>query len=200
MEIETFLNKNNILYSSLYPYGSQLYGTADKHSDYDFIVISQNERGTIKIDDMEISFYSPVEWASMIHDHNIIVLECESHFRNKSISWIDKSILRHSISSKCSNSYVKAKKKMTVENDYDLRCAKKSLFHSLRIYVFGIQIAKKGYIYDFKAANNYYNDIMAIDSNNWDCYHTMFKPHFNSLASEFRKLAPKEKNVTRRYD
>ena len=41
---------------------------------------------------------------------------------------------------------IKAKKKMIVEKDLDMRCGAKSLFPSIRIPMFAVQIAKHGKI------------------------------------------------------
>lgn len=195
--VKHFLESNKIEYLSIYPYGSQVYGTMDDNSDLDFIVITndQNEQMSTIIDNKvhEITFYTPQCWAMMIHDHHIAVLECVSLIHSEPIPWVVIPTLRSAISSKCSNSYVKAKKKMTVEKDYDLRCAKKSLFHSLRMYIFGIQIATKGYIYDFSAANDFYDEIMESRSCRWEDYHQDYRFIYNQLASEFRKVAPKGK-------
>ncbi len=59
---------------------------------------------------------------------------------------LDKTKLRVAISTIVSNSWVKGKKKLIVQGDYDLNLAIKSTFHSLRILDFGTQIAMEGKI------------------------------------------------------
>ena len=56
----------------------------------------------------------------------------------------DKWGIRQSISATASNSWAKAHKKMTVEKDLDIYKGKKSLFHSLRILMFGNQLCEFG--------------------------------------------------------
>ena len=98
--------------------------------------------------------------------------------------------LRHAISSKSSNSWVKAKKKFIVEEDFNPYIGKKSAFHSLRILNFGTQIAKYQRILNYSSANNYFDDIMNLNS--WDDINHQFKSVYNSLSTEFKLVAPKE--------
>jgi hypothetical protein len=98
---------------------------------------------------------------------------------------IDYDKIREEFSRIASNSWVKCKKKLIIEKDYNPYIAKKSLFHSLRILMFGIQIMKLGKIVDFSEANIYYKDIM--DSpNDWEYLKEKYQPIYNKLKSEFR--------------
>lgn len=130
--------------------------------------------------------------------HHIGALECHfapiefRFFENDKFDFhLDKVTLRHSISQTCSNSFVKAKKKFDVENEPYI--AKKSLFHSIRILLFGIQIAKHGKIINFKTPQivSLYNDIMSSPHNNWEPYKEKYKPIFNYNMSAFRMECPK---------
>ena len=93
------------------------------------------------------------------------------------------------MSQKANHSFVKAKKKIEVEKDYYVGW--KSLFHSLRILVFGIQIAKEGCISDYSAANDYWHEIREANQYDWSYFKSKYQPEHNRLATEFRKLAPK---------
>jgi hypothetical protein len=97
--------------------------------------------------------------------------------------------LRHSLSAKSSNSFVKAKKKLTIKKDFDLNLGRKSLWHSFRIIDFGIQIIKYNKIIDYKSMNDLFNDIMQYYS--WIDLFEEYKIKYNNLLTEFRKLAPK---------
>ena len=101
------------------------------------------------------------------------------------------SELRTTISEKASHSFVKAKKKIDKEHDYYVGW--KSLFHSLRILNFGIQVASKGKIYDYSAANPIWFEIRDAQRYTWDYFKDKYQPVYNELATEFKKLAPKEK-------
>jgi hypothetical protein len=87
------------------------------------------------------------------------------------------------------NSWVKASKKLTVENE--LYKAKKSLFHSFRIMMFGIQIAKFGKIVDYKEANGIWDEIKGIEATNWLHYYDKYKKMWNATKSAFKVVAPK---------
>lgn len=83
----------------------------------------------------------------------------------------DSHLIRETISSICSNSWVKCKKKLTISKDYNPYIAKKSLWNVLRLYMFGIQIGKHGKIIDFTEANKYYDDIVNYSQTKdlWAC-------------------------------
>jgi len=194
----------------LYQYGSQVYGCATEQSDFDYILVVDEPipNKEIKVEQSEINLpvniniYNLVEFLSRIALHEIDALECAflptKNILYSSINFNDyifrKDILRRSISEKASNSFVKAKKKLTVEKDFNPYIGKKSLFHSLRIINFGIQIARDGRISDYSAANNYWREIVENPENNWQYYKDKYQPVYNSMMTEFRKLAPKELN------
>ncbi len=192
---------------ALYPYGSRVYETASPDSDFDHIFIANNNVDYDhdqfdKVSLLRTYSYNVLKKSSFqkaLDEHSIFAIECISLPQDKVIispdfNWsfkLDKAILRKSISEKCSNSFVKAKKKFLQD---DILIGKKSLFHSLRRYMFGIQIAKHGKIVDFTEANKYWEEIKNNESINWEDYNSKYKTIFNNLATEFRKLCPKEKS------
>jgi hypothetical protein len=108
---------------------------------------------------------------------------------------LDLSKLRHSLCAKSSNSWVKAKKKLTIEikkgveeNPEDV--GKKSLFHAFRIIEFGKQIAKNGKINDYGFCNELFKEIIYSYSD-WNNLFEDYKKKYNNLLTEFRVLAPK---------
>jgi hypothetical protein len=86
---------------------------------------------------------------------------------------------------------IQGKKKLTVEKDYSPYIAKKSLFHSLRILIEGIQIAKYQKIIDYSQANYLWEEIVNNKVNDWSYYKEKYQPLYNKLNSEFRIYAPK---------
>lgn len=104
----------------------------------------------------------------------------------------NKWAIRQSISATASNSWAKAHKKMTVEKDLDLYKGQKSLFHSLRILMFGNQLCEFGEIKDYSCANEYWTDIYYnMKDAFWEDYKAKYKPVYNSLRSKLAELAPK---------
>lgn len=205
--INTLKNKYNAL--AIFPYGSAVYGNK-KPDDFDFIVVSDKpyfqetfEENGIQF---EISNYSKDEFIQRLKEHEISVLECL--YINHSTSFVSPEIkkefdsfvlnkekLRESCSQKSSNSYVKAKKKLIVDEDFNVSTSLKSLWHSFRILDFAKQIVVDSQINPTKV-NDLYDDISKsylITQNNWDSLHEKYKPLYNKVASEFKALCPKSK-------
>lgn len=193
---------------AVFPYGSNVYKNKTPE-DLDFIIVSdkpyfqeQFEKDNIKY---EISNYSKDEFLARLQEHEISVLEClyiphKEKYLDPLLSreiegfTLDKEKLRESCSQKSSNSYVKAKKKLTVEEDFNLSVSYKSLWHSLRILDFGIQIAKTNKI-NPESCNELYDQVIKdylFMKNDWSKLHEKYKPIHNSISSEFKQECPKK--------
>ena len=176
-----------------YQYGSRVYGTHTKESDYDFIVIVKSDEDihySVHFVNSDFTIYSESLFIKRIQEHKVDALECI--FQNKSDPYrkhfkLDKEKLRREFSSVSSNSYVKCKKKLG-QGDYYI--GKKSLFHSIRILGFGIQIALAGRIVNYSAYNYYHGRIFSMTTTDWDVYDKIFKPIYNDRKSSFKRLAP----------
>ena len=201
--LKDFIEQEPIILN-LYVYGSQVYGTVNSQSDFDFICIIQdssfleNKEYIAKLEKFgDFNFFTANEFDNLVKQHEITALEClflDSQFilKEKQSFSFDLNLpqLRHAISSKSSNSWVKSKKKFIVEEDFNPYIGKKSAFHSLRILNFGTQIAKHHKIIDYSSANHYFDEIMKLNS--WDDINHQFKSVYNSLSTEFKLVAPKE--------
>lgn len=193
--LERFNGKESDV-KNIFMYGSRVYGNYRADSDYDFVVITTNKIQEQFSDNLiNINFYTPEEHQARLDGHEISALECfflspEYVLKDEKKFFLkfDVSKLRHSLSAKSSNSFVKAKKKLTLHND--LLIGKKSLFHSFRIIHFGIQIATHGKIIDYTECNGLYKEIMN-SYDKWDGLFETYKTRYNNLLSEFRLLAPK---------
>jgi hypothetical protein len=116
---------------------------------------------------------------------------------------LDKEKLRRSVSTITSNSYVKGKKKLIIQGDYDKYLAIKSIFHSIRIIDFGIQIATENRITNYKSCNWIMHDLLKISENKesvelWDIINRKYHEIFRNKSSDFKKLCPisNDKNIT----
>ena len=188
------IKENQLL---LFPYGSTVYGTSSPKSDQDYNAIILNNSCTTGEEyfhnNINIHIYNADDWQNQLIDHKIHALEayflpdgiCKDHFCFD----LNLKTLRESLMEKASHSFVKAKKKIIIEKDYYI--AWKSLFHSLRILKFGIQIAKFNKITDFGEANQFWTEIVESQRYTWDYFENKYKPIYNELATEFRKVAPK---------
>lgn len=180
------------------PYGSRVYGTDRNDSDYDYIAIIPSNRKANTGEEyrrnlVNIHMYNRFDFQDQLNSHKIHTLEAyflPDGIVSKQFKFnLNLSILRNELSQKSSHSFVKAKKKIDKEKDYYIGW--KSLFHSIRILDFGIQIAKNGKISDYSSANSYWFDILNAQQYNWDFFKKKYQPIYNSLATEFRKVAPK---------
>jgi len=201
---------------SIYQYGSTVYGVDRPGSDVDLIVVVDSKNDVTipararqkaiqlgthhkikKAPKIDVNIYTEEEFVRALNSMEISFLECVFDYDaispliygKKHEVEIDVCALRDSISKKASNSWVKAKKKFIVEEDYNPEIATKSAWHSLRILIFGAQIAKHGKITNIQAANEIFPHILACAS--WQEIQEKYKLLFNSLASDFRKVAPK---------
>jgi hypothetical protein len=191
---------------NIYQWGSRIYGCATEKSDYDYIIVVtddySNFQDNIEIDNSHYNFYKLSVWKDMINKNRIEALECSfidtKYIVKETVRFsctINIIELRKSISQVCSNSYDKCRKKLTIQKDYAPYIAKKSLWHSIRILLYGIQCAKYGKIVDYTEANKYYNDIVMNDDNTWDYYKEHWHMFCNNLRTEFRKCTEKEWNA-----
>ena len=203
-----------------FPYGSMTYGIKPtEHSDIDIVAIvddsmdfsmycneiyEEKTKTNINGRDIEIDaqYIRESKFIEMVKNHHIIALESlwlPKEMINGTYDYakyfeLDKWKLRQTISSIVSNAWAKFHKKLTVEKDYDFYRGLKSLFHCLRLLVFGIQIATYGKIIDYSEANHYWEDMWdknIVPSHKWEDYKAMYQPELNRLKSEFVKLCPK---------
>ncbi len=180
---------------ALYLYGSRVYGTNGPDSDFDFIGVGQFDSQATGIYD--ITCYTKERFARLLAEHEVSVLECVSQKPLAGINFdpppIDKGVLRASISKKSSNSWVKCKKKLCPTADYNALVGLKSFFHAFRVLDFGIQIAEHGKVVDFGSRNQLWHTLCERPAEKWtwDELDKTFRAEYNTLSSEFVKVAPK---------
>ena len=198
----------------IYKWGSSLYGTLNENSDLDYVIVLddnskiwndlENEHYQYESENLDLHLISESYYKILLNKCDLMAMEC--YFQENPVKKIDLNIdfklkqLRHSISSTSSNSYVKSKKKLTIEenNEINKYIGVKSLFHSIRIIQLGIGISKtitkeKEHIFNFDS-NVLFNEILEFSENinyKWDFIHKKYKPIFNKYSTEFKKLAPK---------
>jgi hypothetical protein len=187
------------------PYGSVVYGTATEKSDIDLQIILRDKdfkkedwKNKLAQRNFDLHVWSQSEFTEALNDHRVYAMEC-IHW-HKQLWFRDglnfaykpsKTKLREEFSRVASNSWVKAKKKLIVEADYNEYIAKKSIFHSFRILDFGIQIAESGGIIDYGSMNHIFEELMLMPAD-WDIIDDTFRERHNKLASEFREACPKK--------
>jgi len=186
---------------NIYLYGSYVYGTNDQESDTDYIVVTDYQEkkedqlfaGFLNLTSHPFAFFQ-----SKVDEHRVSALECIFLPERLKIELappsfnLDLEKLRRSFSEKSSNSWVKAKKKIELHEEH--RIGRKSLFHSMRILVFGIQIATHGRIVDYNAANWIWEKIQTQNYMEWEKFKEYWQPHYNQMRSKFRECAPIKKD------
>jgi hypothetical protein len=182
---------------NIYVFGSRVYGTSTYGSDWDFIVIANNSVSNqeVRSGDCNIHIITPSHFEKMLKDHHPGALECyfaPDEFKLLETIKFDFKLsipsLRHSFSHVSSNSWVKCKKKLAQDDYY---VGVKSLFHSMRIPMFGIQIAKFGKIVDFGCANKINDEIFSRNDWTWDELDSKFRNLKNNILSDFRNSTHK---------
>ncbi|WP_286077485.1 nucleotidyltransferase domain-containing protein [Thomasclavelia cocleata] len=189
-------NNPNIL--NIYQHGSRVYGTASEKSDYDYICIVEDDffdKEILLEGNHDYHFVSKSYWIKKCKDNNLDFCECyflPDEYKVKETFvpefTLKKSKLRSNFSHISSNSFVKCKKKLTVEKDYNPYIGKKSLWHSFRILMFGIQMLETGKIYDYSCANFLYDEIVNNPENDWNYYKEKYQKLYNSYKSKFRSF------------
>ena len=177
----------------VYNYGSSVYGCVTDKSDNDFIVVVDSDEYlyySVNNEEGDFTVYSKPLFIKRIYEHHISVMECI--FQNTNDPFVkhfelDSEKLRREISSVSSNSFVKCKKKLRDGEEY---IGKKSMFHSIRILMFGIQIARFGRIVDYSEANPFLPKIMEMKD--WKEIQAFMQPIYNAFKSSFKLLATLE--------
>jgi len=184
---------------NIYVFGSRVYKTNSDNSDWDIIMVANNSVEAIELkgEKYNIHIYTPDKFKEDLKWHRINNLECiyaptwaKIQENIKYDLDIDFPKLRHAISHVSSNSWVKAKKKISQNNDDDYYIGVKSLFHSLRIPMFGTQVATKGTIYDFEVANPIWKKLISKEWT-WNELDSEFRELRNSILTDFRKVCEK---------
>jgi predicted nucleotidyltransferase len=162
------LQRENVL--CIYMFGSRVYGTCSESSDYDYVIVVLDEflDGNIKLHNFlqlasgemqmakqgedglyDAQIYSATKFRQLIQNHNFIGLEClflDLQFKIlETVDFSDCFVLdlvqlRRYVSENSSYSWVRAKKKLVVEKDFDPYRAKKTLWHAFRVIDYGKQI------------------------------------------------------------
>lgn len=209
--------------AKLHAYGSQIYGTAHPSSDYDFYLVMPSvieDQVLFSVNtptghkDVNITFITQSHFQDLVSEMHPSALEICIH--DHLPFTLNLPILRQSFSQKASNSWVKCKKKLRdsdiLKNEHQdptyptalelQHIGLKSLFHSLRILDFGIQLATTHTINLTQLPNlntscsELWQDILQThsESPSWDYLQQTYKTQYNALHSKFREAAPLSSN------
>jgi len=185
---------------AIFPYGSQVYGTAGKDSDNDFIIVMKRgilENGAFRNNaisnasrNIQGVVYSRGGFIDAINNYEIGALECLSLspedviFKKWSFNvqnWNEKEMVKKIIY-KASASRHTADQQCKNGNRW---IGKKGMYHALRILNFGLQLKEHGKIVDFSVCNDMHREIMQIEDIEFDTRD--YYDEFDRLLEELRK-------------
>lgn len=184
---------------NVYIYGSRVYGTFKKDSDYDIIMLApaliehEEIRGSCNDLRFNIHIHTPDKFKEDLNKYMIHCLEC--HFapewaklqeKEKFADFkINSNKLKQSILTQSANTWNNAKYKF---NNGDIIRGLKSGFHALKALNFGIQLLEKREIYDFSQNNDLQKEVMESEIYEWRTFKEKYLPAKIVLEEKFKNL------------
>lgn len=182
--LKYLLDNQEVLF--LYQFGSSVYGNHSPE-DTDYIVVTTNDfiipkeyrkykyqirrakdkflLHNLKFEGSDFVFYKLWEWMDMGVVNAIENYECASLSRKfilkefvKIPITFDPLLLRQEVLNTYAGSISRA---MMLHHKGDTYGERKSLWHALRVIIFGLQILENKRIINYKAANKYYDSVMS---------------------------------------
>jgi predicted nucleotidyltransferase len=181
---------------NIYLYGSRIYGTATPDSDWDIICIVaallEHEEKRVKVDNdlLNIHLITPDKFQRGLENHDIMNLECyfspdwarlQEKIELKFV--LNKKKLAKNIIAQSFSSWQGGKFKLNNGDNYR---GLKSVFHSLKMLIFALQIAEHGKITDFSAANYLHKEINECDEIDWDYFKETYLPFKIELENKLK--------------
>lgn len=168
-----------VVYSVIY--GSLTYGTSSRDSDIDLIIVLKDDvpnipRDTVSLHEpeighLDITYYSISSFTTHLKDNEVKAIESifipnqfviigdQKHFQEHFVC--TPQSIRHTFGKVCRNAWNKGVKKLTRETDHiEHKRGKKSLYHSIRLFHFALQLYETKRIsfetQEMKEINNFY--------------------------------------------
>jgi predicted nucleotidyltransferase len=181
---------------NIYLFGSRVYGTARDNSDYDFILVgsallAKDEKKSPKIN---VHIHTTDTFRDELMRHDIHNLECffapewatllvKEPFKEFQLN---KNKLKQSVLSESWSSWHKAK--MSIQ-DGNIYRGIKSLWHSLRMLQFGIDIAKNGRITQWDVANQmWFDELRDCEEYEWSYFKEKYFAYKQSLEEQLKGI------------
>lgn len=187
---------------NVYIYGSRVYGTARESSDWDIIMVASNllahEEFKKKIGDhlVNIHVITPDKFKDGLMNHDIMNLECvfapDWAVLQSKLSFEFTLNIKKLIKNNLAQSYSSWNGGKMKLFDGDIYRGLKSVFHSLKMLKFAIQIAEHGKITDFSEANYLYSEINDCDEIDWDYFKDKYLPLKVELENKLKSYGKSE--------
>eukprot|EP01080_Neovahlkampfia_damariscottae_P007015 gene7015-11180_t len=191
---------------AIYQFGSRVYESNSKNSDYDLFVVYGEKYLDLVIENQKFNIGAHLNdiktFKKFMKTHNACIVqvlflpekfilfenkEMKTFRKNFMISMkkLERGFLR--VESIC---ILKSKREFNTDKKKSL----KNLVHGIRFLLFGIQIAKTGKIYDFTVGNKYHKFMMSLEFDNWDEYYKKFEQHYLQFHQEFSDFVFEDKS------
>jgi predicted nucleotidyltransferase len=183
---------------NIYLYGSRIYGTASPDSDWDIICVTaallEHEEKRVKVgnDLLNIHLITPDKFQRGLDNHDIMNLEC--YFSPEWARLQEKLVLKFELNKKklakniISQSFVSWQGGKHKINNGDIYRGLKSIFHSLKMLLFAIQIAEHGKIINFSEANYLHHEIHDCDEFEYGYFVEKYMPFKMDLEDKLKEL------------
>ena len=179
----------------IYLYGSRVYNNIHRDSDWDFKVLASTQQIHTEYHDGEynVHVWTPDKFQDDLWKYRMNALECiyapkfarvleKVDYREK--FELDKMRLRKTVLSESHSAWIRGKMKIL---DGDHYRGTKSLYHSLRMLIFGLQIIEYDEIIDFSESNYYWEEIDNFQSVKWNEIKNEFLPKKKVLEDMIRE-------------
>lgn len=154
--------------------GSRLYGCHEEWSDEDFVaLLVAGKRDLIRRPRVNIIVQTAEQFQQGLREHSILALECfftppEARLKDGPIGEfkLNPAVLLDKATETSQTDFNKAVARWSDQPE----ASKKKLYHSIRILMFATQIAQRGRIDDYGAANGVWTAIRDNWSQDWADY------------------------------
>lgn len=180
---------------NIYLFGSQVYGIATENSDFDFILVGSalNVKEEKRVGKINVHVHTPDIFKDELFRHDIHNLECyfapiwaklqEKELYSKFV--LNPNKVKQSVLSESFSSWTKAKMKI---NQGDVFKGIKSLWHSIRMLYFGIDLVTNGKITQWDIANDLWNgELKDCDQYEWSYFKEKYFEHKLSLERKLKE-------------
>lgn len=197
---------------NIYLTGSRVYGTHSESSDFDFYIIISDDYFKI-LKDSKIPNWNydlKLDYQCLYHeDSNINLYSYSCFFEKVEENWLQSLMclylpkefilqedfkfqpkiyyrrLGKSVIGEAGKHFEMARRKWNKNSIYS---CKKYIIHSIRDFLFGIQIVKKKEIVNYREANDFYYEILKLKLEDWKDYEEIYHPIYQKLKDEFEKI------------
>jgi hypothetical protein len=184
--------------AAIFRSGSRVYGTASPTSDEDFVAVlaRRDARQDLAFaPGANVIVHGLDTFQDALADHSVLALECiflppEHRLKDPRPPFafkLDRGKLAASAGGRSAADFAKAGKRFADEP----APSKKKLFHSLRVPMFALQVARTGRISDYGEANGLWREIAARPDETWEPYQEAYGPLRDRLCRELDTLARK---------